>query len=211
VAAGWTGIVRPILRTRAEAFARPTPAVSDPIQAPNHPASRVARRQSADPLSSAAPPSPPVDDLSRPSPLPSPRAPARVEVAPAPPTPGDIFRRAGAARRGGDYAGAHDLYLQLQRTFPESDEARLSHVSMGTLLLAAGRAAEADQQLSQYLSSGGGTLSEEAMVGRARCLELLGRPDEERQLWADLLHAFPSSLYATRAKQRLAQLAPRMP
>jgi TolA-binding protein len=222
VAAGWTGIVHPMLRARAEAYAPHTLAGGDPFQATSRVTSPVAGRAPASateaPLASASPaeeltvaaPTPPLD-LAPPAPLPSSRPPAHVEITPAPATAANLFRRAGAARRDGDYPGARDLYLQLQRAFPESDEARLSHVSMGTLLLAAGKAAEADQQLSQYLSSGGGALAEEAMAGRARCLELLGRADDERQVWGELLRVFPSSLYATRAKQRLAQLAPRTP
>jgi TolA-binding protein len=127
-------------------------------------------------------------------------------------TAGDLLQRAGAARLRGDVGGALDLFARLQKRFPQTDEARLSHVSMGTLLLGAGRAAEAEQQLALYLALGrGGELTEEALADRARCLELLGRADDERRVWSDLLKSFPSTLYGARARQRLAQLGAPVP
>ncbi|HEY4160378.1 MAG TPA: hypothetical protein VGM29_19835, partial [Polyangiaceae bacterium] len=105
-----------------------------------------------------------------------------------------LFREANAARHDADLAGARSLYLRLEREFPEAYESQLSHVSFGRVLLAMGRPAEAERQFALYLRSGG-TLSEEAIVGRARSLAELGRAAEERKLWAALLSEFPSSVY----------------
>src|SRR5262249_22159891 len=75
-------------------------------------------------------------------------------------TAGELFRAANAARRAGDVPGASALYAQLQSAFPSSDEARVSHVSMGKLLLDAGRASEAERQFAHYLALGRGELAE---------------------------------------------------
>lgn len=119
-----------------------------------------------------------------------------------------LFREASAARRAGDRVGARALYLRLEREFPASDEAHLAHVSLGKLLLDMGRAREAEQQFASYLG-GRPALAQEALIGRAQSLAALGQTDEERRVWAELLHDYPSSVYAARAQQRLAQLGSR--
>jgi TolA-binding protein len=116
-----------------------------------------------------------------------------------------LFREANAARRSGDVAVARALYLRLEHDFPASDEAHLAHVSLGNLLLAMGRAREAEQQFASYLG-GRSALAQEALVGRAQSLAALGRSAEEQRVWEGLLHDYPGSVYVGRAKQRLAEL-----
>ncbi len=118
-----------------------------------------------------------------------------------------LFRQANAARSRGDVARAGALYQELQGRFPGSAEARLSHVSLGKLLLAGGNASAADAQFARYLA-GGGALQVEALVGRAECAARMGRVAEERQWWQRVRDRFPGSVYARRAAQRLAELAP---
>jgi TolA-binding protein len=117
-----------------------------------------------------------------------------------------LFREANAARRAGDHAVARALYLRLEHDFPASDEAHLAHVSLGNLLLAMGRSGEAEQQFASYLG-GHSALAQEALVGRAQSLASLGRSADERRVWEGLLHDYPGSVYAGRARQRLAELA----
>jgi TolA-binding protein len=123
-------------------------------------------------------------------------------------TPASWFRRANAARRAGDLVVARGLYGELESRFPGSGEARLSHVSLGKLLLASGNAPEAERQFSWYLSSGSGELAEEALVGQAESLDRLGRHEEERKCWERLLRDFPGSVYAAQAKSRIDKLPP---
>lgn len=137
-------------------------------------------------------------------------APPEVVSAPSE-TAADLFRRANAARHIGDFAGAAAQYAELEARFPGSDEAQLSHVSLGKLLLASGRALDAEQQFSLYLSEGGRALAEEALLGRAECLERLGRVTEERRSWQRLLRDFPGSVYGVRATHRLEELDPHAP
>ena len=133
------------------------------------------------------------------------RAPAESEALPED-TAADLFRRAGSARSAGDVSLARSLFQKLQQRFPSSDEAHLSHVSLGKLLLAGGSPRAAELQFARYLAAGKGSLTEEAWVGRADSLRQLGRAAEERRAWNTLLERYPSSVYAPRARQRLKQL-----
>jgi TolA-binding protein len=132
--------------------------------------------------------------------------------APSAPTPqhadgataASLFERATLERRHKRDAAAIELYAELQRRFPGSDEARVSHVSLGRLLLDHGMSAEAIAQFDDYLASAGdGSLGPEALVGEAHALEASRRGDEARAAWRRLLAVYPASVYAPEAKQRL--------
>ena len=226
--AAWTGLVRPFLRAHnvdVEDSIKPREegTVTGRLRAkrPNHANAdkMAAPRESVDPLAANDAPIAVLADT--PEPLGADRSAKREAHAPSPgavrlavvpiSTAADVFRQANLARHAGDLESARALYTELQARFPGSDEARLSLVSMGKLLLAAGRAEEAERQLSRYLSLGDGELTEEALVGRAQSLELLGRSESERQVWERLLRQYPASVYGASAKRRLADLAPRQP
>jgi TolA-binding protein len=124
----------------------------------------------------------------------------------------DLFRDANAERRNGNVVKASELYRALQKQHPSSAEAQASHVSLGRLLLdKQGDPAGALNEFDAYLKgtvavADGGTLAEEARVGRAMALQHLGRTDEERRAWEDLIQRHPSSLHVARARDRLNQL-----
>jgi TolA-binding protein len=120
---------------------------------------------------------------------------------------GAMFAQANAVRRSGDLRRAIGLYQALRRDFPESSESRLATVSEGDLLLGLGDAAGAIVAYDMYLRNArGGSLMEEALFGRARCLAGLRRATEERQAWEELMRRFPQSAYQTAAAKRLAEL-----
>jgi TolA-binding protein len=121
-------------------------------------------------------------------------------------TAGALFREAGAARRAGDVAKARGLYLELASRFPTSNEATVSHVSLGSLLLSAGEPGAAEKAFSRYLRSGQRSLREEALAGRADALRALGRTDDERRAREDLLRLDPGGVYASRARRRIAEI-----
>jgi hypothetical protein len=121
-------------------------------------------------------------------------------------TAADLFRRAGEARRAGWLAVASGLYDQLQARFPAAEEARLSHVSQGKLLLTMGRPQEAERHFARYLAGGAGALAAEATFGRAQSFERMGRQREEREVWLGLLRDFPGSVYEGAARRRIADL-----
>jgi hypothetical protein len=118
----------------------------------------------------------------------------------------DLFRDAAAARRAGEFVAARALYTELQARFPGTREARVSQVSLGKLWLSAGKAREAERAFNAYLAGGGGDLGEEALVGRANALQVLGESVEERRAWQELLRKFPGSVYRSRAEARSASL-----
>jgi TolA-binding protein len=122
-------------------------------------------------------------------------------------TAASLFQSANAERRRGNLTTAISLYDELERRFPRSEEARTSHVSLGRLLLERGLWAEALPELDEYLAaSPAGTLAPEALVGKARALEALGRRDDARHAWERLLESYPDSVYATQARQRVQAL-----
>jgi TolA-binding protein len=129
-----------------------------------------------------------------------PRTPTRAEDA------ASLFRSANAARREGAFERAKRLYGELIARYPSSDEARLSRVSLGRLLLAKGDPSDAEREFDKYLKDGKGELAEEALASRAESLQKLGKTDAERRTWQRLLAEHPNSVYAAQAKQRLDAL-----
>jgi TolA-binding protein len=121
-------------------------------------------------------------------------------------TAASLFQEAGAARRAGDLARARALYAELEASFPGSNEARVSRVSLGKLFLLAGKAGDAEVAFAQYLRSGAADLREEALVGRADALKALGRNAEERNVRQELVRRYPASVYANRARERIAEI-----
>jgi TolA-binding protein len=120
----------------------------------------------------------------------------------------ELFARANDARRRGDTAAAARQYVALQARFPRSPEASVSHVTLGRLDLdRLGDPGGALVQFDEYLAGArNDDLSEEALVGRAIALQRLGRADEERNAWRQLLDAFPRSLSGDRARARMTEL-----
>jgi TolA-binding protein len=136
--------------------------------------------------------------------LPQPR---REDSRYAPPDVRSLFAEANAVRRAGELGRAVGLYQRLGRDFPGSAQALLASVSEGDLLLRLGDPAGALAAFDSYLDhASGGSLAEEALFGRARCLARLGRTAEERQTWEALVHRFPRSAYQPAALKRLGEL-----
>jgi TolA-binding protein len=131
------------------------------------------------------------------------RVPSAVSAQP-PAKASELFARANEERHHGDIGVAVKTYRELQQRFPGSPETRLSRITLGRLVLDRGDAAGALAQFDAYLATGGaGMLREEALVGRALALGRLGRSAEERTAWQALLAAYPNSLSAARARERL--------
>ena len=120
-------------------------------------------------------------------------------------TPSELFERANKARRGGDDATAQALYHRLVDAHPSSREAITSRVILGRMELARGAPAAALASFDAYLASERrGSLHEEALVGRARSLQTLGRRAEERAAWRTLLEQFPETASRSVALERSA-------
>jgi hypothetical protein len=180
------------------------PAPPDPPRAPQ------VRPKFAAPLlaAEALPPAP----TSVPSPIPKVRS-TRV-AAPPPPvevavqtSSSSLFADANRERRQANADAAIALYEQLEQQYPDSEEARVAHVSLGRLLLERGAWSRALSQLDLYVSEAPyGLLAPEALFGRAQALRGLGQRDEEREAWARLLTRSPDSVYAGQARRRIEEL-----
>jgi TolA-binding protein len=180
----------------------PTPAAEPKPAAP----ARIAAHQ---PATEPAPTQAPIAAPAQPVRV-APSAPARPKVVeePAPLTADQLFSTANDARRHGDSAQAVKLYRQLQQQFPGTREEAMSRVALARLLLDRGEdPAQALSLFARYLAeSPSGTLAEEARLGKALALQRLGRAQDERQAWQELLALFPNSVQAERARRRLEEL-----
>jgi hypothetical protein len=124
--------------------------------------------------------------------------------APSTESAASLFADANAQRSKGEGELARKRYLELQARFSGSTEARVSLVSLGRIELARSPA-QALRHFDQYLGQGQHTtLTEEALFGRASALQRLGRVQAERKTWQQLIERYPSSVYAERARARLA-------
>jgi tetratricopeptide repeat protein len=174
------------------------PGVSPPPRSVDLPAGR-----------SAPTPVPPPVEAPGPAEQPTPSG-----VAPPPPaarpavTAGALFERAGKLRREGRADAAIAIYRRLQDIFPDAREAQLSFAIAGQLLLERGRPKEALAQFDRHPKIGG-DVGEETLAGRADALEQLNRPTDAIAAWKSLLERYPGSIYAARARARLAQLGAR--
>jgi hypothetical protein len=131
---------------------------------------------------------------------------AAARPSPAEPSASALFEQGTALRAQNKRAAAITVFGKLQRAYPESRESRLSYALVGTLLLEERRAAEALFQFDRHLALRG-EAQQEALAGRASAYQQMGRATDEANAWRRLLAAHPQSIYATRAKQRLAALA----
>jgi hypothetical protein len=118
-----------------------------------------------------------------------------------------LFAAGNRARRQGDHLGAAAAYRHLVARHPASVEAHESLVVLGRMLLDDGDASGALESFDSYATRGG-ALAAEAMLGKALALRALGRVDEERSAWSALLETYADSVYADRARRRLAELGP---
>jgi len=143
-----------------------------------------------------------------------PHSPERAKTSPAPVAPAlaaspedaaSLFDAANTARRRGDHEAAAAAYRRLIGQYPGSTEARESWAVLGRMLLDDGDASGALQSFDAYVQRGG-ALTAEAMLGKALALKQLGRTDDERAAWTALVDAFPDSVHAERARNRLAEL-----
>jgi TolA-binding protein len=214
-AAWWSGVVAiPWLPTPTRGEAA-TPAAAPVVRHRAH-TPKTAKAEAGETSMDPAPPetaapeqavvaAEPEARMARAEPL-APRAAPRPSKNIEPAAP-ELFSRANAARRAGDFAQARRVYSELIAKYPDSDEARLSELSLGKLLLASGEAAQAEREFSHYLSAGNEPLAEEALVNQAESLHAMNRAADERKAWQRLLMEHPNSVYGARARARLSALA----
>lgn len=130
-------------------------------------------------------------------------APARSDAAAA------LFADANRARRDGNADRAVTLYRALQNRYPASSESELSRALLAQLLLERGSPEAALAGFDRYLAADAPVLGAEALVGRARALEQLGKSSQASSAWREVESRFPGSVHARLAATRLAALGTR--
>jgi len=156
---------------------------------------------------SAEPPGTMQSPLEIPTAPPQPRPTALMTLRPAAAggtpnsDPAAIFAEGNRARRQGRTAQAVTLYQQLQHRFPSSVEAHSADIALG-MLYAETSPKAALTHFRRYLAMGG-PLVPEALWGQARALDALGKLEDARASWRDLLTRFPGSAYANVARAKL--------
>jgi hypothetical protein len=121
------------------------------------------------------------------------------------PTASSLFQEASALRDQNRPEKAVAIFRRLQRLYPTTREARLSFALAGRLLLDGGHPAQALAQFDHHLAQRG-EAAEEALAGRATALGQMGQQAAESETWRTLLEEYPKTVYAPRAKSRLAEL-----
>lgn len=120
-----------------------------------------------------------------------------------------LFADANRARRDGNVERAVGLYRALQSRYPNSPETELSRALLARLLLDRGNPEAALAGFDRYLAADTPVLNAEALVGRARALEQLGKSTQAAAAWRQVQTRFPGSVHARLAAARLAALGSR--
>ena len=137
-------------------------------------------------------------------------SPAQPDAAASHPDPAaSLFADANRARRDGNVDRAVALYRTLQTRYPSSSESQLSRALLAQLLLERGNPSQALAGFDRYLAGDAPVLSAEALVGRARALEQLGKTEQAASAWQQVQSRFPGSVHARLAATRLAALGMR--
>ena len=123
----------------------------------------------------------------------------------AQPSAASLFLQASTLRDRNRVDESIAVFRKLQQLFPKTRESRISFAVAGRMLLDRGRPAQALVQFDQHLAYGG-EASQEALAGRATALGQMGRLSAERESWQRLLDSYPGTVYASEARERLAQM-----
>lgn len=138
------------------------------------------------------------------TPEPKPETAEALTPVPATLDAGELFSRATAASRRGETASALAYFEALRQRFGDSREARTSWVLSGRLRLGRNEASEALHCFDRYLEGRGrAPLAPEAMAGRARALQALGRSGDSAKQWQAIVDRFPQSSAAAEARTEL--------
>ena len=152
--------------------------------------------------------SPPSSPPSSPPWLPPALDPATPSGDPVAPEAPQLLRRAEQAKTSRRWADASRAFAELGRRYPGTREEIVSRALHGQLLLEQlGEPRRALTMFDRYLAADrSGALTEEARLGRAQAWRVLGRADEERSAWRELVREHPGSVHVAAARKRLAAL-----
>ena len=119
----------------------------------------------------------------------------------------ELFAAAELARTRGELPEALRLSKQIEEFFPNSEQGIKTHLTLGVLYLALGKAELALQEFATFRRIGSPEAKAEAYFGQAQALRKLARTEDERSALAELLQSYPRSVYVAAARARLNEIA----
>jgi tetratricopeptide (TPR) repeat protein len=120
-------------------------------------------------------------------------------------TAADGIGAANELRRAGRWQEAEAMYREVATNFPSAPEAYVASMAAAALRLE--HLGDPAGALGLYRSlARGGSLGVEAMFGIARCHRALGEAAAEKAALEAVVSAYPTSLQADRARQRLGEI-----
>ena len=129
--------------------------------------------------------------------------PARVHRGTRLPSPSHLLAAAQALRARGAYDACARVYRRLLSEFPESEESKVSMISLGELELGKrNHPVAALEAFGAYLRVGG-TLEREARYGRIRALRAAGRDGEADAESATFLRDYPTSIQSATLRRQV--------
>lgn len=113
---------------------------------------------------------------------------SEAPVVPAPTLPGAVQQAGTYPTAQARADAAIQAFTDVVTTYPRTDAAQVASAHIASELLAAGRAAEAEQAFAS-LAQAGGLYASSAKLGQAQALMAIGRTDDALKIYTDLAAA----------------------
>jgi TolA-binding protein len=120
---------------------------------------------------------------------------------------GDLLKQANDLRRGGDFAGAEQLYRQVIQRYPQTASAYVAMSSVASLILNRDPSGAVEMYRAARRARPAGALDLENRQGLARGYRKLGQSAAERRELEGLVATYPNAEASQRAKTRLVELS----
>ncbi len=124
--------------------------------------------------------------------------------------PGLLLKEIQSFRVAGRWSAVAANYKEIISSCPTSSESRAAMVALAQVRLTHLKEPfKALALFKRYLNSGSAELRQEAWIGKAEALGMLGLIEKEKEALEQFLKEHPSDLHSARARKRVAQISGR--